>query len=176
MAATLERVIDLAEYVTSPLGLSVVDARLSQQGKQRTIEVTIHRVGGRISLDDCESVSRELEKLLDEQDPPVVEGNYLLEVQSPGIDRKLSSDREYKLFAGEPVEVLLKKPVAGLGAQFRGRLDHFGDRHLLIAEPQVVATSAKRKKKAAAEGEETVIPDKVQIDTANITYVRRVAE
>lgn len=148
---------------------------MSQQGKQRTIEVTIHRVGGRISLDDCEHVSRELEKLLDEQVPPVIEGNYLLEVQSPGLGRKLSSDREYQLFAGEQVEVLLKKPIAGLGAQFKGKLDRFGDGHLLIAEPQVVATSSKRKKKAAG-GEEIVTPDEVQIDAANITHVRRIAQ
>lgn len=169
---SLERVISLAEHVTSPLGLSVVDARLSQQGKQRTIEVTIHRAGGRISLDDCESVSRELEKLLDEQDPPLLTGAYLLEVQSPGIDRKLRTAREYELFAGEQVEVLVKQPIPALGAQFRGKLAEFSDRGLLILEPHVVATP-KRKKKS--EDSTSVIPNQVLVETANLMQVRRLA-
>lgn len=172
MTQSLERVINLAEHVTSPLGLTVVDARVSQQGKQRTIEVTIHRAGGRISLDDCEAVSRELEKLLDEQDEPVLEGTYSLEVQSPGIDRKLRTAREYQVFAGEQVEILLKKPIAPLGAEFRGKLSAFSAGQLLIEEPQMVAT-AKKKKKAVESGD-VVIPDKVQIESENIMQVRRI--
>jgi ribosome maturation factor RimP len=173
MSQSLERIISLAEHVSRPRGLSVVDARLSQQGKQRTIEVTIHRSGGRISLDDCETVSKELEKLLDEQDPPVLSGAYLLEVQSPGIDRKLRTEREYELFAGELVEVMVKQPITPLGAQFRGKLAAFSDGRLLITEPQVVA-SAKRKKKAT-ESTEAVIPNQVQVEFGNIVQVRRLA-
>lgn len=173
MTQSLERVINLAEHVTSPLGLTVVDARVTQQGKQRTIEVTIHRAGGRISLDDCETVSRELEKLLDEQSEPIIpEGTYSLEVQSPGIDRKLRTPREYTVFAGEQVEILLKKPIASLGAEFRGKLAAFSDGQLFIEEPQVVST-AKRKKKAIESGD-VVVPDKVQIESDNIMQVRRI--
>lgn len=176
MSQSLDRVITLAEHVTSPLGLTVVEAKVSQQGKQRTIEVTIHRPGGHITLDDCESVSRELEKVLDEQEPPVITGAYSLEVQSPGIDRKLHTAREYEVFAGEDVEIMVKEPISPLGGQFRGKLTAFSDGKLLIEKPQVVATASKRKKKIADIAGEIVIPDAVHIDSSNLIQVRRIPD
>lgn len=149
MHADIERITQLAETVSSAQGLSIVEVRLAQQGKRRTIEVTIYRRGGRVSLTDCEHVSRELDAVLEVESPPLVEGAFDLEVQSPGIDRKLASEREYVLFSGQPVEVKTKSKVEGFGAAFTGKLVGLDNGKVVVANPEKVSDSAKPKRGAA---------------------------
>ncbi len=66
---------------------------------------------GYMSTDDCEIVSRYLSECLDREDP--IKQNYYLEVSSPGLDRPLVSDRDYKRFAGSLVEIKLYKALNG---------------------------------------------------------------
>ncbi|MFX8008379.1 hypothetical protein ABTK85_20290, partial [Acinetobacter baumannii] len=77
-----------AEQVADKLGLKVVEVKFGQEGKRRTLEVTIFRTSEAVGHDDCETVSRQLDALLDENaqsDAPLVDGSYSLIVQSPGI-------------------------------------------------------------------------------------------
>jgi ribosome maturation factor RimP len=125
LAETINQVAELAETIAAPLGLAIVDVKFGQTGKRRTLEVTIHRRDGSVSLDDCEAVSRSLEKALDESaanDQPLIEGSYLLEVQSPGIERQLKTEREFRAFIGHPVLVQTKEKVSQLGHSFTGTL------------------------------------------------------
>jgi ribosome maturation factor RimP len=171
MQADLERITQLAETVSSSFGLSVVDVRLAQQGKRRTLEVTIYRPNGRISLDDCESVSRQLEAALDAEPDPILEGSFLLEVQSPGIDRKLATEREFALFSGQPVEVKTKQKVESLGSAFTGKLLGLDNGSVRIENPEKVSDAPKGKRaKAAKPGEEP--PALVQVEMTNIISVR----
>ena len=64
-----------------------------------------------MSTDDCEKVSRFLSEKLDKNDP--IEQNYYLEVSSPGLDRLLVSEKDFKRFAGEVVDVKLYKALDG---------------------------------------------------------------
>jgi ribosome maturation factor RimP len=66
---------------------------------------------GYISTDDCEKVSRYLSGRLDVIDP--IEQNYYLEVSSPGMDRQLYTDDDYRRYIGTLVEVKLYKPYQG---------------------------------------------------------------
>lgn len=174
MQADIERLTQLAESVSSSLGLSLVDVRLAQQGKRRTLEVTIYRVGGRVSLHDCEQVSRNLDAALEAEEAPFLDGAFDLEVQSPGIDRKLASEREYALFAGQPVEVKTKQKVDNLGSAFTGKLLGLEQGSILIADPQKVSDSPKAKgasKKAQGKpGEET--PSTIAVEMSNVISVR----
>lgn len=60
-------------------------------------------------MDDCETVSRAVEKVLDVEDP--IEQAYILEVSSPGLDRPLKKDSDFVKYAGETVDVKLYKAV-----------------------------------------------------------------
>jgi ribosome maturation factor RimP len=171
MQANLERITQIADTVSSSLGLSIVDVRLAQQGKRRTLEVTIYRTGGRISLDDCEAVSRQLEAALDAEPIPVLDFAFDLEVQSPGIDRKLASEREYALFAGLMVEVKTKQKVEGLGSAFTGKLLGLEGTNVLLADPVKISDSPKGKKKGAS-APETAVPSPISIEQSNIISVR----
>jgi ribosome maturation factor RimP len=148
---SLNQIAQLAQTVAEPLGLSIVDVRFGQQGKRRTLEVTIHRPKGAVGLDDCEQVSRALETLLDETalaKGPIVEGAYLLEVQSPGIDRQLKSEREFRAFIGQRVLVQSKKAVADLGSKFTANLVAWSDGKLDLADARSIEKKIETRKES----------------------------
>lgn len=64
-----------------------------------------------VTIEDCESVSREVSAQLDVEDP--ISGNYTLEVSSPGIDRPLFTLAQFARFAGQQAKVGLKLPQDG---------------------------------------------------------------
>lgn len=120
----IARLEALAQSVCEPLELSLVGVRIGQQGKRRSVEVTIYKRGGRIALADCEAVSRKLDELLEkvQQSENLIEGSYSLEVESPGIDRKLVTQREFDVFSGQEVEVQSKDLIDSIGYHFMGKL------------------------------------------------------
>ena len=68
---------------------------------------------GKVSLDDCEKVSRQVDSVLDVESE-LVRGAYTLEVSSPGVDRKLFTLEQFPRFIGKMVRLSLKAPlVAG---------------------------------------------------------------
>ena len=83
----LERIREAAERVARSVGMDVVDVEW-KVGKQRFLRVYIDKPEG-ISHRDCETVSNQLSVILDVED--LVPGpHYILEVSSPGLDRKLT--------------------------------------------------------------------------------------
>lgn len=167
----LPEILKIAESEAAPMGLSVVETRFAQQGKRRTLEVTICRKGGRISLDDCEELSRRLEKVLDEQVPNLIEGSYMLEVQSPGLERQLKSEREFEIFAGEEVEVKTKESISPLGDVFSGTLQSLTAGVLTVSNPQAIKTASTSKKKAKAGEAQVELPASVSIEWSKILKV-----
>lgn len=168
----LPEILKIAESEAAPMGLSVVETRLAQAGKRRTLEVTICRKGGRISLDDCEELSRKLEKVLDEQTPPLIEGSFMLEVQSPGLERQLKSEREFEIFAGEQVEVKTKEAIPPLGDSFSGKLESLTEGVLTISNPQLIKTTGTSKKKAKASATQVELPEAISLEWSKVLKVK----
>ena len=79
---------------------------------------------GGVTIDDCELISKELEKVLDENDP--IEQAYFLEISSPGIDRPLKKKEDFIKFNGETVDVKLYRPIEG-SKEHRGKLVDFSE-------------------------------------------------
>lgn len=65
------------------------------------LRIYIYSYSRAVTLDDCERVSRSLENFMDELIPV----KYFLEVSSPGLDRKLKSEKEFVVFIGKLAEV-----------------------------------------------------------------------
>jgi len=93
----LERVRSVAERVTSARGFELVDVEMSRGRGAHLVRLFVDRPGG-IGLDDLQSVSEEISAILDALDP--VPGSYTLEVSSPGLDRPLRTEADYRRFAG----------------------------------------------------------------------------
>lgn len=71
------------------------------------LRLTLDRPGG-VTLDDCQTVSKQASALLDVAD--FGPGKYVLEVSSPGLDRKLYNARDYERYAGREVRITWRDP------------------------------------------------------------------
>jgi ribosome maturation factor RimP len=119
----LERIRGAAERVAGSLGLEVVDVEW-KIGKQRFLRVYIDKPEG-VSHRDCEQVSEQLSVILDVEDL-VPGGRYLLEISSPGLDRKLLKAADYERFTGRLARISLSEPVEN-SKYFEGRLAGYAD-------------------------------------------------
>lgn len=110
------------EEIVSPIvdakGFEIVDIEYVKEAGEYYLRVFLDKEGG-ISLNDCETVSRELSEILDVKDP--IKDNYFLEVSSPGLDRPLKKDKDFVRYQGRDVEIKLYKPING-SKQFEGEL------------------------------------------------------
>ncbi len=114
----IERIREAAERVAHSEGMEVVEVEW-KVGKQRFLRVSIDKPEG-ISHRDCEVVSEQLGAILDVED--LVPGrSYVLEVSSPGLDRKLLKPADYERFAGRRAKISLHEPVEN-SKFFEGRL------------------------------------------------------
>lgn len=105
--------------------------RVMFQGKSRpTLQVMAERKDGRpMTVDDCADISRSLSALLDVDDP--IQGGYVLEVSSPGIDRPLTRAKDFVTWAG--FEAKLETLVAVDGRKrFRGKLAGFDENGAVV--------------------------------------------
>src|SRR5207248_3599421 len=153
MAFEAERVREIAERVAASSGLEVVEVELRGGGKSRMLRVIIDKPAG-VTHEDCANLSREVGTILDVDDA-IPGGSYVLEVSSPGLDRKLNRAADYERFVGSRVKLMTREPVAG-NRHFEGRLENFdGNRISLESSP------GKKKGKPQENR-------KVEIDLANV--------
>jgi ribosome maturation factor RimP len=127
---------DVVEQTVTGLGYELVEVERSSGGLLRvTIDMPWSQeqrgIEQFVNVEDCEKVTRQLQYVLE------VEGvDYKrLEVSSPGIDRPLKNANDFERFAGEVVDITLKKPVgeaadgkvAANRKKFRGTLEKAGE-------------------------------------------------
>src|SRR2546425_6034008 len=86
MAVDLDHIHAIAERVAASLGVEVVEIELRGGGKSRMLQIFIDKPSG-VTHEDCANLSREVSTILDVEDA-VPGGSYVLEVSSPGLDRK----------------------------------------------------------------------------------------
>ena len=84
----LERITELGERSAMGTDIEIAEIQVKGAGNQRLLRVYIDKPGG-VTHGDCELISERFGKLLDEEDP-IPENSYTLEVSSPGIERRLS--------------------------------------------------------------------------------------
>jgi ribosome maturation factor RimP len=119
----LERIRDAAERAARTAGVEVVDVEW-KIGKQRFLRVYIDKPEG-VSHSDCQTVSEQLGVLLDVED--LVPGSrYILEVSSPGLDRKLTKAADFERFVGRLARISTMEPVEN-SKFFEGRLAGHAD-------------------------------------------------
>ncbi len=105
-----QNLIDLIAPAVAAMGYECLGLEYSPGRGSSLLRIYIDRSEG-IVVEDCEAVSREIEALLDVNDP--VAGQYTLEVSSPGVERPLFTPAHFLQFVGEKVAVALLAPVDG---------------------------------------------------------------
>lgn len=115
-----ERVAAFAEPLIEAEGMELVDVEYLREGGRWVLRLFIDKPGG-VSLEDCQTISRQVERVLDVEDP--IETAYSLEVSSPGVARPLKKRDDFRRFAEREVEIRTFGPVGEPPRRnFKGRL------------------------------------------------------
>ncbi len=122
------RLYDLLETSIDNFGYELVHLELTGRDKSRVLRLYIDAPGG-IALDDCVFVSQQVSRLLDVEDP--IDGNYSLEVSSPGIERPLAKREHFEQVIGERIEVAMLMKCAGR-KRILGQLRDVLDRSVMV--------------------------------------------
>jgi ribosome maturation factor RimP len=112
------RVAAIAEPVIESLGYRLVRVKVSS-AEEATVQIMAERPDGTMTVEDCETISRTLSPLLDENDP--IEKAYRLEISSPGIDRPLVRKSDFDRAEGHLVRIEMEIAFNGR-KRFRGHL------------------------------------------------------
>ncbi|HEY1402287.1 MAG TPA: ribosome maturation factor RimP [Terriglobales bacterium] len=172
MAFDEQQVRSIADRVAGSSGLEIADIEFHGAGKHRMLRVFIDRPGAVPSQDhpdgvtheDCSNFSREFGTILDVEDV-MPGGSYLLEVSSPGLDRKLTRAADFERFRGHRVKLMTRQPVNN-NRHFEGNLESFENDKL------VLDMSAARRKMRPKDGQ----APKVEIELANVEKANLVPE
>ena len=117
----------LLEPVVSALGFELVGVEFVS-GRRGLLRLYIDSEDG-VTIDDCQAVSHQVSGLLDVEDS--IQGQYSLEVSSPGLDRPLFRAADFERFAGHEVSLRLVAPVEGR-RKFRGVLLGLRDGRVVV--------------------------------------------
>jgi ribosome maturation factor RimP len=114
--AHLEPIIEPA---VEAAGFRLVRLRL-MGGHVKTLQIMAERPDGTMNVEDCATLARALQDFLEKEDP--IEGDFELEVSSPGIDRPLTRLIDFARWAGHEAKIELKVPDAAGRKRFKGQV------------------------------------------------------
>ena len=102
------------EQIVTGLGYECVHVGIKNDFGKLRLQILIDTLGG-INVDDCEAVSKRVNKFLDESPevPELEKGRYYLEVSSPGVERPLYKLGDYERFSGREARLRLSTPIEG---------------------------------------------------------------
>ena len=139
---TLEGLSAAAGRIAASYGLEIFDLQFRRESIGWVLRVIVDRVtdrgdgGEAVTIDDCRRVSDDLSALLDVE-PGLLErhaeAKYTLEVSSPGLDRRLRGEADYRRFVGRLAKIVTREPVGGQ-SHFTGRLTAVEDGTVLLIE------------------------------------------
>lgn len=113
----------MAQRVTEGRGFELTDVEVKRDRSGYLVRLFVDKDGG-IGLEDLQSVSLEVSAILDAEDP--IPASYTLEVSSPGLDRPLHTENDYRKAVGKLVKVSSYDTVEGR-RHWTGRLSAFDE-------------------------------------------------
>lgn len=123
-----QRLATLLQPSIEGMGYELVRLRL-MGGKRVTLQIMAERPDGTMEVDDCADLSRNISAILDVEDP--IEGEFTLEVSSPGIDRPLTRLSDFARWEGYEVKLETGEMIEGQ-KRFKGILVGTEDNDVLI--------------------------------------------
>ena len=113
--------------ILSGTDFELVDVEFVKE-KEWYLRIFVDKPAG-VDLEDCQMLSEKLGSRLDKES--VIDGSYILEVSSPGLDRVLKKDRDFLREAGKSVDVTLYAPFDGQ-KNFTGILERRDEKFLYL--------------------------------------------
>ncbi len=140
------KVKSICEEKVSPiieeLGYEVVEVEYAKKTDGMNLTFYIDKEDG-IQVEDCEKVSKAIDGLLEELNP-TDDQPYILNVSSPGIDRPLKTERDFKRNIDKEIEITLFSKIDGK-KKFVGALKGFDNQSVTIENDGKQTTLDKSK-------------------------------
>jgi ribosome maturation factor RimP len=127
------------EPVIEQAGFRMVRLRL-MGGHAKTLQIMAERPDGSMDVEGCSTLSHALLDFIEKDDP--LEGDYEIEVSSPGIDRPLTRLADFSRWKGHEAKIELSAPIVtpnGERRRFRGILEGLDGQDVMIASPDMKA-------------------------------------
>jgi ribosome maturation factor RimP len=137
----LDRIESVVVPVVRSHGLSLVDLEFRREGHRWVLRLYVDKPGG-VGIADCQRLSHELGDVLDVTG--LIEESYDLEVSSPGLDRQLRKEREFRWAVGKPVRCWVSEPIDGR-REFAGVLAAATDEGVSLTGPDGTVTLIPRR-------------------------------
>jgi ribosome maturation factor RimP len=133
-----DRLKAVAARVAESHGLEVFEVQFRRESSGWVLRVILDKPGGAddvVGITDCQRVSQDLSAVLDVEEGSLglPDVKYTLEVSSPGLDRPLRGEADYRRFVGRLTKIVTSEPVEGQSA-FAGRLAGVEGAHVLVDE------------------------------------------
>ena len=139
------RVYELCEPIALELGLKVWDVQYQKEGAEWVLRIYIDKEGG-VGIDDCVNMSRAIDPVLDEADP--VPQEYVLEVSSSGLNRKLTRPEHFEAYMEEPVRARLIRPLEDGTKELEGLLIGYEDGRVELQLDEETSVTLEKKELA----------------------------
>ncbi|WP_208320713.1 ribosome maturation factor RimP [Halanaerobium saccharolyticum] len=124
-----ETVTDFVLPIAHSEDLNLIDVEFLKEGSDWVLRIFLENKDGDLTIEECETVSRALSIILDEEDP--IDKSYILEVSSPGLERPLKTEEDFERFKGELIEVKTFKKINGQ-KKFVGILKNFEKEKIIL--------------------------------------------
>lgn len=140
---TIEKnVYDIVNPIIEKIGYNVYDIIYEKEGKDNYLRIFIDNEKG-IDLNDCEKVNDAINDILDEKNP--IKNQYMLEVSSPGIERRLRSDEHLKKAIDKKIEIHTFEKVENQKVLI-GILKSYDEDSIVIVPVENMESNNKNKK------------------------------
>ena len=101
-------VSNLLSPVLESEGIEFVDLECEGTGRQQTVRLLIHKPGG-VTARDCQHISKVVRPILDIH--KLIPGAFNLEVASPGVDRPLTTEADFRRNIGRKIQIEVTTPT-----------------------------------------------------------------
>jgi ribosome maturation factor RimP len=129
-----QQLTSLIAPVVEALGLECLGVEYGQHSSSSLLRIYIDVADRHVTVEDCESVSREVSALMDLNDP--ISGHYTLEVSSPGFDRPLFTPAHFARFVGESTKLTVTLPIGGR-KRFQGPIQRVEGETIVVSQDGV---------------------------------------
>ena len=125
----IKEVTALIEPILDEMEIELVDIEFLSEQSRWILRIYVDESGG-ITLDACARVSREIGDLIEVKD--IFDQGYVLEVSSPGLNRRLKKEKDFERAVGKNIKIRMATPLEGQ-QNFRGSLQSFQDGILCLS-------------------------------------------
>lgn len=132
-SSVIGRVWSITEPLVAEYGMEIVDIDYRREARGNVLRFYLDREHGGVTIDELSTMSRRLGDVVEVHD--VVPGRYLLEVSSPGINRRLRQPEHFRRYIGKRVRVRTVERAEGR-RQYVGALRAVEDGGVVVATDQ----------------------------------------